>query len=77
MQIKPFFPVFIVLVGVIIYAYYAPKERPERAINLTPKEYIELVQKNRAEKLKQEKEKQAANIPPEEKSKLNDETKQE
>ncbi|MES9901212.1 MAG: aldehyde dehydrogenase [Sedimenticola sp.] len=51
MQIKPFFPVFIVLVGVVIYAYYAPKNRPERAINLTPKEYIELVQKNRAAKL--------------------------
>ncbi|MEJ1296667.1 MAG: hypothetical protein RPU64_13510 [Candidatus Sedimenticola sp. (ex Thyasira tokunagai)] len=77
MQIKPFFPVFIVLVGVVIYAYYAPKDRPERAINLTPKEYIELVQKNRAEKLKQENGKQATNIPPEEESKLNGETKRE
>lgn len=52
MQIKPFFPVFIVLVGVVIYAYYAPEERPERATNLTPKQYIELVEKNKAEKQK-------------------------
>lgn len=56
MRIKPFFPVFAVLVGVVVYAYYAPQERPEKGITTTPKEYIELVEKNKAERLKKEQE---------------------
>lgn len=52
MKIKPFFPVFIVLVGVVIYAYNAPKQKPERATTLTPKEYIELVEVKKKERLK-------------------------
>ncbi len=47
MKIKPFLAVFIVLIGVVIYAYYAPRQKPESAATLTPKEYIELVEKNR------------------------------
>ena len=50
MQIKPFFVIFPVLVGVIIYAYYAPQDKPERATTLTPKQYIELVEKKKEEK---------------------------
>jgi hypothetical protein len=48
MKVKPFFVVFPVLVGVVIYAYYAPEEKPEGAA--TPKEYIERVEKKRSEK---------------------------
>jgi hypothetical protein len=48
MKIKPFFVVFPVIVGVVIYAYYAPEQRPEGAAS--PKEYIERVEKKRAEK---------------------------
>ncbi len=58
MKVKPFFVVFPVLVGVIIYAYYAPKDRPEQATTLTPKQYIELVEQKKLEK------KQAAKEPP-------------
>lgn len=54
MRIKPFFPVFAVLVGVIVYAYYAPDDRPEKGMTTTPKEYIELVEKNKAERAKKE-----------------------
>lgn len=61
MRIKPFFPVFAVLVGAVIYAYYAPEERPEKGMTSTPKEYIELVEKNKAERIKQEKESKSAN----------------
>jgi len=57
MQIKPFFVIFPVLVGVIIYAYYAPQDKPERATTLTPKQYIELVEKKKAEKKKAAQEK--------------------
>lgn len=53
MQIKPFFVIFPVLIGVIIYAYYAPEDKPEKATNLTPKQYIELVEKNKREKQEQ------------------------
>lgn len=48
--IKPFFLVFIVLIGVVIYAYYAPQKKPERATTLTPKQYIEMVEQKKAEK---------------------------
>lgn len=51
MRIKPFFPVFVVLVGVVIYAYYAPKERPEKGLTTTPKEYMEMIEKSRTERL--------------------------
>jgi len=56
MQIKPFFVIFIALVGTVIYAYYAPKQKPEKATTLTPKQYIELVE----EKKKQRKVNEAA-----------------
>jgi hypothetical protein len=56
MQIKPFFVIFPVLVGVVIYAYYAPQEKPERATTLTPKQYIELVEKKKQEKKQKQKE---------------------
>jgi hypothetical protein len=59
MTVKPFFPVFIVLIGVIIYAYYAPDRKPEGASTLTPKEYIEMVEKNKAEKLEKKAESEA------------------
>jgi hypothetical protein len=50
MKVKPFFVVFPVLIGVIVYAYYAPKDKPEQATTLTPKQYIELVEKKKLEK---------------------------
>ncbi|MCP4992424.1 MAG: hypothetical protein GY934_01360 [Gammaproteobacteria bacterium] len=60
MRVKPFFPVFIVLVGVVVYAYYAPKERPERAITLTPKQYIETVEREKAARKQNQERIQAA-----------------
>lgn len=51
MKQNPFLLIVAVLIGVVIYAYYAPKESPERATTLTPKQYIELVeQKKQARK---------------------------
>ncbi len=50
MKIKPFFPVFITLVAVVIYGYYTAEKRPEKGITATPKQYIEMVEKNQAEK---------------------------
>jgi len=64
MQIKPFFVVFPVLVGVIVYAYYAPKDKPERATTLTPKQYIELVEKKKKEKKQAAKEKLRQDLAP-------------
>ena len=63
MRIKPFFPVFVVLVGVVVYAYYAPEDRPEKGLTTTPKEYIELVEKNKAERLKKEQQQEQAKAP--------------
>ncbi|MCB1858674.1 MAG: hypothetical protein KDI63_10395 [Gammaproteobacteria bacterium] len=50
MRIKPFFPVFVVLVGVVAYAYYVPTKRPEKGFTVTPKQYMEIVEKNKAAK---------------------------
>lgn len=50
MKQKPFLLIVAVLIGVIVYAYYAPKESPERASTLTPKEYIELVEQKKQER---------------------------
>lgn len=50
MQQKPFLLILAVLIGVIIYAYYAPSEKPERAATLTPKQYIELVEQKKQER---------------------------
>ncbi|WP_260294802.1 hypothetical protein [Sedimenticola hydrogenitrophicus] len=50
MKQKPFLLIVAVLIGVIIYAYYAPKESPERAATLTPKQYIELVEQKKQER---------------------------
>lgn len=59
MKVQPFFVVFPVLIGAVLYAYYAPKDKPEGDITLTPKQYIELVEKKKLEK-KQAIKKQAA-----------------
>ena len=50
MEQKPFLLIVAVLIGVVIYAYYAPKEAPERAATLTPKQYIELVEQKKQER---------------------------
>jgi hypothetical protein len=50
MEQKPFLLIVAVLIGVVIYAYYAPKEAPERATTLTPKQYIELVEQKKQER---------------------------
>jgi len=52
MNIKPFFPVFIVLVVTVIYAYYAMEKKPEKAMTATPKQYIKMVEEKKAERLK-------------------------
>lgn len=50
MKQNPFLLIVAVLIGVVIYAYYAPKESPERATTLTPKQYIELVEQKKQER---------------------------
>jgi len=63
MTIKPFFPVFIVLVGVVVWVYFNAERKPEHAAALTPKQYIELVEKSKAERIRQQAEKQTAPTP--------------
>ncbi len=50
MKQKPFLLIVAVLIGAVIYAYYAPKEAPESATTLTPKQYIELVEQKKQER---------------------------
>jgi hypothetical protein len=47
--------VYILLLAILaaaIAGYYLPTKRPETGLSMTPKEYIELVEKKRAQRLK-------------------------
>jgi hypothetical protein len=47
--------VYILLIAVLVAAiagYYLPTKRPETGASMTPKEYIELVEKKKAQRLK-------------------------
>ncbi|MCP3867183.1 MAG: hypothetical protein GY703_03630 [Gammaproteobacteria bacterium] len=50
MKINPFFPVLIVLLGVVIYAYYSLEKKPDPAVTVTPRQYIEMVEKNKEQR---------------------------
>ena len=55
--------VYILLLAIIVAAiagYYLPTKRPETGASMTPKEYIELVEKKKAQRLKYAPEEQAA-----------------
>ena len=60
MKIKPFFPFLAALIGVVIYAYNAPQKSPDKGTTTTPKQYIELVEKNKAERIQREKDEATA-----------------
>ncbi len=55
MKQKPFLLIMVVLIGVIIYAYNAPEKSPESASTLTPRQYIELVEKKKEARRAQDK----------------------
>ncbi|MCG6967051.1 MAG: hypothetical protein LJE59_11105 [Chromatiaceae bacterium] len=47
--------VYILLLAILVAAiagYYLPTKRPETGASMTPKEYIELVEKKKAQRLK-------------------------
>lgn len=55
--------VYILLLAILVAAvagYYLPTKRPETGASMTPKEYIELVEKKRAQRLKYANEEEAA-----------------
>ena len=54
--------VYILLLAILVAAiagYYLPTKRPETGASMTPKEYIELVEKKKAQRLKYAAEEQA------------------
>jgi hypothetical protein len=55
--------VYILLLAILVAAiagYYLPTKRPETGTSLTPKEYIELVEKKKAQRLQYANEEKAA-----------------
>jgi len=55
--------VYILLLAILVAAiagYYLPTKRPEAGTSLTPKEYIELVEKKKAQRLQYAKDEKAA-----------------
>jgi len=62
MKIRDRTSVYILLLAILvagIAGYYLPTKRPETGAALTPKEYIELVEKKKAQRLKYAAEEQA------------------
>ena len=55
--------VYILLIAIVVAAiagYYLPTKRPETGASMTPKEYIELVEKKKAQRIKYAAEERAA-----------------
>jgi hypothetical protein len=55
---------YILLLAILVAAiagYYLPTKRPETGASMTPKEYIELVEKKKAQRIKYAEEERAAN----------------
>ena len=55
---------YILLLSILVAAiagYYLPTKRPETGASMTPKEYIELVEKKKAQRIKYAEEERAAN----------------
>ena len=55
--------VYILLLAILIAAiagYYLPTKRPETGASMTPKEYIQLVEKKKAQRIKYAAEEEAA-----------------
>ncbi|MCB1775507.1 MAG: aldehyde dehydrogenase [Gammaproteobacteria bacterium] len=56
--------IYILLLAILVAAiagYYLPTKRPETGATMTPKEYIELVEKKKAQRIKYAEEERAAN----------------
>ncbi len=52
MNTKNFLVIFLAIVIAVVYAYYVSEKNPEKATAVTPKQYIELVEKDKAERRK-------------------------
>ena len=50
---RAFFAVFLVLIGVVTYVLLVAEKKPDKAITMTPKQYIERVEAAKADRLKQ------------------------
>ncbi len=60
--------VYILLLAILVAAiagYYLPTKRPETGASMTPKEYIQLVEKKKAQRMKYAAGEQAAQEEPE------------
>ena len=63
--------VYILLLAILVAAiagYYLPTKRPETGASMTPKEYIQLVEKKKAQRIKYAAEEKAAQEAAEEKA---------
>ena len=49
----------IAIMVAAVLGYYLPTKRPESGVTMTPKEYIELVEKKKRQRLRYEKEQRA------------------
>lgn len=59
--------VYILLLAILVAAvagYYLPTKRPESGTTMTPREYIELVEKKRAQRQLYEQDEDSAATPP-------------
>ena len=47
MNTKNFLVIFLAIVITVIYAYYVSEKKPEKAMTLSPKEYMQLIEKDK------------------------------
>lgn len=56
MKQRPFLIILAVLIGAVIYTYFAAEQPIERGMTLTPKQYIERVEENKRQRREERRE---------------------
>ncbi len=49
MNTKNFLVIFLAIVIAVVYTYYMSEKNPQKETAITPKQYIELIEKDKAE----------------------------
>ena len=50
MNTKNFLVIFLAIVIAVVYTYYMSEKNPQKETAITPKQYIELIEKDKAER---------------------------
>ncbi len=50
MKIKNFLVILLAIIIAVAYAYYASEKKPDKGMTLSPKEYMQLIEKDKKDR---------------------------